>query len=141
MAMLYTLPLSSKLTSLEGAPLLAEFAEKQLRERVHPKAHFQVITTRFSDWMINHPDARPEFVFLDGDHTEAATTANGSWFLDRIPAGGALVVDDIYWSPGMARAWRSLKAHPRVSVWVDAFHLGILFVERQQAREGFCVRV
>lgn len=140
LSMLHTLSLESKLITVEGAPALAQFAETQLRQRAHPKAHFRVDNLRFAEWFALNPGIAPDFVFLDGDHTEKATIENSNWFLERLLPGGVLVLDDIYWSPGMERAWRTLQRHPRVTISVDTFHQGLLFVDRPQVPQAFVVR-
>lgn len=40
----------------------------------------------------------------------------------------------------MERAWERIKAHPRVTVTVDLYDLGLVFIREGQAREHFRLR-
>jgi predicted O-methyltransferase YrrM len=102
---------------------------------------FTVIQATFQDYRKKNEHTRVyDFAYLDGDHTECATISNGNWLLDRLLPGGLLIVDDLYWSLGMERAWHQLCKHPSVTVSIDLFHLGLLYVNRPQAREHFVLR-
>lgn len=80
-----------------------------------------------------------DFVFFDGNHFQAPTLR---YFEDCLPhagPGAAFVFDDIYRSPGMTAAWRSIQQHPKVRLTIDCFQLGIAFFnpdfrERQHFR-------
>jgi hypothetical protein len=51
-----------------------------------------------------------------------------------------MIFDDIYWSKGMKEAWAQIKAHPEVSVSIDLFGIGLVFVRKGQVKEDFTIR-
>jgi hypothetical protein len=40
----------------------------------------------------------------------------------------------------MAEAWEIIKAHERVSVTIDLFQIGIVFLREGQAKQDFVIR-
>lgn len=80
---------------------------------------------------------QPDWVLLDGNHRYEATLAYARMIIPHMPAGSVIILDDIYWSAGMRKAWLELVAEPRVSVSLDLFHIGLLFIEQKQAKEHF----
>lgn len=118
------------LTTIEGVPGLAELSRQHLHSLGLEEA--EVLQGRFSDVLpqvLDGPQAL-DYVFIDGHHDGPATVA----YFDRIhPAlapGGALVVfDDVAWSSGMAQAWDTLRADPRIRVSVNLGAMGIGWVD------------
>jgi hypothetical protein len=47
---------------------------------------------------------------------------------------------NMYSTPQMQFAWEMLIANPKVSVSVDTYHLGLLFIRRGQAKQHFTIR-
>jgi hypothetical protein len=51
-----------------------------------------------------------------------------------------LVFDDIHWSRDMSEAWDAIKAHPEVTVTIDLYDMGLVFLRKEQAPEHFVLR-
>jgi len=51
------------------------------------------------------------------------------------------IVDNIYASPEMQKAWNTIKQHPKVTVTIDTYQLGLVFFRREQANQHFTVRL
>ncbi len=49
------------------------------------------------------------------------------------------IFDDIHWSHDMEEAWESIKNHPKVSVTIDTFQWGIVFLESNKEKEHFII--
>jgi len=81
-----------------------------------------------------------DFVFVDGNHRKDATLNYFEWCLPKLTEDGILIFDDIYWSQGMKEAWQQIKADPRVTVTIDLFWIGLVFVRNGQVKEDFKVR-
>lgn len=81
-----------------------------------------------------------DIAFIDGHHAEQPTLDYFEQCLARAHNATAFVVDDIHWSSGMERAWERIKSHPRVSVSIDLYDLGLVFIREGQAREHFRLR-
>jgi len=52
-----------------------------------------------------------------------------------------VLVDQIHGSPANQRAWEALAQLPQVSVSIDLFHCGALFIRREQEKEHFRIRI
>ena len=68
--------------------------------------------------------------FVDGNHHYDPTVAYVRKLLDMAGEELVIVMDDIYWSKGMHRAWREIISWPEVRVSIDLFQMGILLVRQ-----------
>lgn len=125
--------------TMEGSAALAEIAQRNFRQfGIQPIVHIGEFSQILSELLI---DKKPfDYVFIDGNHRYAPTIAYFEQLLPHIADGGCIVFDDIYWSEEMRTAWREIAAHPAVSVSLDVYYMGIVFVRRPQRKEHFLVR-
>lgn len=68
--------------------------------------------------------------FVDGNHHYEPTLAYVRKLLDRAGDEALIVMDDIYWSGGMQRAWKEISSWTELRVSVDLFHMGILLLRK-----------
>lgn len=83
------------------------------------------------DSAINHAAIRQHpygMVVLDGNHTYEATLKYAESLLPLIQRPGLLVLHDIHWSAGMYKAWQTITAWPQVTVAIDTYFTGLLFI-------------
>jgi predicted O-methyltransferase YrrM len=78
-----------------------------------------------------------DFVFFDGNHRKAPTISYFGQCLEKANNESVFIFDDIYWSKEMTEAWEIIKAHPRVTVSIDLFQMGIVFFRKEQAKQHF----
>lgn len=83
---------------------------------------------------------RLDMAFVDGHHAGAPTWAYFEQLMVHAHEGTVLVMDDIHWSPDMERTWEMIKADDRVTVTVDLFDIGLVFLRKGQAKEHFRLR-
>jgi len=77
------------------------------------------------------PMLPPRFVaFVDGNHHYEPTVVYVRELVDRAGDEAIIVMDDIYWSRGMLRAWKEIGSWPEVKVSMDLFHSGILLLRK-----------
>ncbi|NQV75166.1 MAG: class I SAM-dependent methyltransferase [Bacteroidetes bacterium] len=81
-----------------------------------------------------------DFVLINGKHPKEAILNYFKWCLPKLSENSILLVDNIYWSRDMKDAWEQVKAHPEVSVTIDLFQIGLVFVRKAQAKEDFVIR-
>lgn len=128
------------LYTLEGCPQTAGVAREVF---TRAGAQVELVTGNFDDTLesviSNHELL--DFVYIDGNHTEAATLKYFNQCLPRVHENSLLIFDDIYWSDGMKRAWAQIKAHPQVSITVDLFWIGLVFFKPGKVKENFKIRV
>ncbi|WP_237151174.1 O-methyltransferase [Pontibacter actiniarum] len=80
---------------------------------------------------------RLDFAFLDGNHRYEPTIRYFESCLAKSHENTVLVLDDIYWSAEMKRAWQDIKRHPQVRQTVDLYFVGLVFLRTQQPKENF----
>jgi predicted O-methyltransferase YrrM len=90
---------------------------------------------RFSD-----DNLKFDLIFIDGDHTYSATVENYQKAIHLCSDQGIVIIDDIYWSGGMTKAWREIISDERAIVTVDLFRMGIVFLGRKQVKQSFTIR-
>lgn len=72
-----------------------------------------------------------DIAFIDGNHQYQATIDYFHVFLPKVHEKSILIFDDIYWSPGMKKAWEEIKQHPSVKASLDLYTYGIIFFDSQ----------
>ena len=118
----------AQLFSLEGSSDCAHVATANL-EIMGLQQHTNVLAGPFRDTL---PTALRELqpidlAFFDGHHQQAATLEYFEHCLPCLQHQSVFVFDDIYWSAGMQAAWKQIQEHPKVTLTVDCFELGLVF--------------
>ena len=83
---------------------------------------------------------QPSMIFIDGNHTYRATLHYFDYFIDRLNTESFIVFDDIHWSMGMEEAWKKIIADNRISLSVDIFEMGIVFLRKGVEKQHFVIR-
>ncbi len=119
----------TQILSLEGNPDSLNIA-RQLADQLHLK-NIKFIEGNFDDTLQNTLDSLPtiDMAFIDGNHQYHATIDYFEMLLQKINDKSVLIFDDIYWSPGMKKAWEEVKSHPSVRASLDLYTYGILFFD------------
>lgn len=68
------------------------------------------------------------FAFADGNHRKEPTLDYFNQLLEKATSTTILVFDDIHWSAEMEEAWEAIKLHPAVTLTIDLFFIGIVFI-------------
>jgi len=83
----------------------------------------------------------PRFLaFVDGNHQYEPTIAYVRLLVDRAGDEAVIVMDDIYWSKGMFRAWTELISWPEVRVSINLFHTGILLLRKDLYKTNYKIK-
>lgn len=144
----------AELISVEGCPNTYQFAKAAIESFIgaplpdeasllaHQGRGPVLRNARFEEFLVNEMDDRKfDFIYIDGNHTCEATINYFLTLLAHINENSVMIFDDIYWSPGMTKAWEEIKAHPSVTVTIDLFKLGIVFFRKEhKGKENFCLR-
>ena len=82
-----------------------------------------------------------DFVFIDGNHRKEPTLDYFSQVLQHSTAPTILIFDDIHWSEEMDAAWQAIKRHPLVTLTIDLFFIGIVFINPDfKVKQHFVIR-
>jgi len=119
-----------KIVTLEGSASLASLARENFETL--GLGRVSVVVGRFQDTLsdVLQENAPIDYVFIDGHHDEQATLAYFRQVMPHLSDGAILVFDDIYWSPGMARAWKTIQKDRSLKVSVDLLSVGICVFTR-----------
>lgn len=119
--------IKAKITTLEGCPDVAKQAQRNFaflnKKNIESK---EGVFEKILPLILRN--LQPiDLLFLDGDHRLEATLSYFDQCLPYAHAQSVFVIADIHWSEEMEKAWKQLQSHPRVSLSIDLFQLGLLF--------------
>lgn len=69
---------------------------------------------------------RVDLAFIDGNHRYEPTISYFGQVLKRSHENTIIILDDIYWSKEMEKAWQWVKAHEKTRLTIDLFAIGIV---------------
>jgi predicted O-methyltransferase YrrM len=126
--------------TIEGCPQTAAIARQNFSEAGFDKIEilegsFDEILPVFSTMGIT-----PDLIFIDGDHRKEPLLKYFNLLKELSGSKTVIIVDDINYSVEMEEAWSQLKLHPKVSVSIDIYRLGILFFREGINRCDFTIR-
>jgi predicted O-methyltransferase YrrM len=82
-----------------------------------------------------------DFAFLDGNHRKIPTLQYFKQILQKSNEETIFVFDDIHWSKEMEEAWEEIKAHEAVTLSIDLFFIGIVFLKKDfKVKQHFIIR-
>jgi predicted O-methyltransferase YrrM len=115
-----------RLVTIEGSADLCRIAEQNLA-RVADGARFRVINRLFDEALDELEESGERFscAFIDGQHEQAATLHYTARVVSLLEPGGAVILDDIYWSRDMHDAWQRLQVDNRFAVTCDLKWKGV----------------
>lgn len=124
--------LNGEMLTIEGCEETAAVAE-QTFENLKAK-NIKILIGQFDEVLPevlkNLP--RLDYIFIDGNHRKAPTLKYFEMCLPYVHNDSIVVFDDIRWSDGMNEAWETIKAHPKVTLTLEVFDVGIVFFRKEQ---------
>ncbi|KOY87720.1 SAM-dependent methyltransferase [bacterium 336/3] len=81
-----------------------------------------------------------DFAFIDANHRYEPTIRYFEQILDKSHEDTVIILDDIYWSDEMKRAWQNVVSHPQVMISIDLFWIGIVFLRKKQPKQHFTLK-
>jgi predicted O-methyltransferase YrrM len=79
----------------------------------------------------------PDLIYIDGHHTKEATLRYFEKVIQYTNKQSILLFDDIYWSKGMQEAWEIITQSEKVTLCVNLFYLGVVFLNTDLQKEVF----
>lgn len=125
-AYLASAPGCQRFVGIEGSPDLARRAEATVAG-VRPGA--RVLAGLFDETLdegLETLGGRPGLVFVDGERRHREGIALLRWLLPRVEPGGAVVLDDLRFTPETRCLWRDARALPEVGASIDLGRMGVL---------------
>lgn len=78
--------------------------------------------------------------FIDGNHRMSSTLNYFNMIKQEGNKDSIFIFDDIHWSEGMEKAWDTIKNDKKVTLSIDLFELGIVFINPRLKKEHFSIR-
>lgn len=130
----------ARIITVEGNPQLAGIASKSFAHL--GLGNITLINSSFDEAI---PSIIPgvksnALVFIDGNHTLEATIRYYEVFCAATRFNSILVLDDIYWSHDMAKAWKIITGEKCRGLIVDLFRFGIVFSNPDHTRQKYRLR-
>jgi len=125
-----------QMTSIEGAKNLYLKAKKLLNSF---DLKINLVNDTFDNYLENHPNELYDAVFIDGNHQYESTIKYFNFLKNQMKKGGLMIFDDIYWNPAMLKAWNYIIKDPDVTVSIDLFEFGLVYINKNQEKEHFRV--
>jgi len=126
-----------ELIGVEGNSSVAAYANQNLRALQLGNA--KVVCSTF-DAFLENDKLSFDMIFLDGDHHYEPTMRYFNAIKHRLNGGGAIVLHDLYYSDGMKRAWAEIKKDRNVTITIDLFFFGLVWLGKNQAKENFSIK-
>ncbi len=82
-----------------------------------------------------------DLVYFDGNHRKLPTLRYFNQCLEKAHENSIFIFDDIYACDEMVTAWNEIKKHPKVSISLDFFHLGMVFFKNGVSKQEFTLRM
>nr|WP_230680295.1 class I SAM-dependent methyltransferase [Pontibacter sp. 172403-2] len=123
--------------TFEGCPNIAQEAKRNFQQL--GLQHISIVQGNLDDTLAGQLQTvnTLDFAFFDGNHRYEPTLRYFNACLAKHHENSVFVVDDIYWSGEMKRAWRQIKKHPQVRQTVDLYFVGLVFFRSTQPEEHF----
>ena len=130
----------ARIFTFEGCPETANVARQHFRE-LHG-ANVETVVGNLDETLPSAVAAveRLDFAFFDANHRYEPTVRYFETCLTKAHADTLFIFDDIHWSPDMEKAWKYIQAHPRVTLTIDLFFIGLVFLKKTGPKQHFVLR-
>jgi predicted O-methyltransferase YrrM len=132
---------NAKTITLEGSSAVASVA-KQNFEKLKLK-NIELIEGNFDATLsqVIKQLSIVNFSFIDGNHRKEPTINYFHQLLKHSAESTILIFDDIHWSEEMEQAWNEIKQHSSVTLSIDLFFIGLIFLRKEnKLKQDFVIR-
>lgn len=123
--------------TIEGSQSIAQLANQHFTD--HAAENIQLYTGDIDEVLPNIISdlQKVDMAYLDANHRYKPTLRYYDLIRPRLHAKSIVVLDDIHWSAEMNQAWKKLCQRPEVSLSLDLYEGGILFLNPDLPREQY----
>lgn len=136
-----TRPQRGQVWTFEGCPQTAHVARQSFAQL--NQTNVTVVIGNIDQTLPDQLRLMPpvDLIFFDANHRYEPTVRYFETCLAHAHNDTVFVFDDIHWSSEMEQAWAYLQQHPAVTVTVDLFWVGLVFIRKEQPRQHFVLRL
>jgi len=119
----------SNFITIEGVKKLCEIATDRFNH-ISNQRRFKVIHGLYDEKLLELKKLNIKFdlVFIDGNHRFDATIRYFELLKTQFAKNAIVIFDDIHWSFGMTRAWKSIIKDDSICFSIDFFKLGLIIL-------------
>ena len=131
----------ASVVTMEGAPAVAQEALNTFKNLGYQ--NIQLIEGNFDQSLPNYLNSISTIgiAYVDGNHRYTPTMQYFNLLLAKSDEHSIFIFDDIHWSSEMEKAWEEIKADTRISLTIDLFYLGIVFLKKgNKEKENFSIK-
>lgn len=132
----------SKVITMEGATAVAQIAQSNFNQL--QLQNISIVAGNFDDTLstvLSNKMQLIDFAYIDGNHRYTPTCNYFQQILSHSHNYTCIILDDIHWSKEMEMAWQYVQNHDAVTLTIDLFFIGIVFIRKEQKeREHFIIR-
>jgi len=128
---------TASITTFEGEHVIQELAKKSFQGK-NIESLIGDIDTVLPNFL--ERETQLDCVVFDANHSYEPTIRYFKSCLEKAHNESFFIIDDIYWSEGMTKAWDEIKKNPKVTISIDLYYFGIVFFRKDQAKEDFVLR-
>ena len=129
---------SVDITTLEGSERVAQEAEQVWRNL--KLSQIQCITGDFDKTLLPVTQQSFDLIYLDGNHRCEPTLAYFEMLKKNSYKKTIFIFDDIHYSKSMEEAWRQIKQQADVTITIDLFFIGLVWIDPSLSKENFVLR-
>ncbi|MCF8368418.1 MAG: class I SAM-dependent methyltransferase [Bacteroidales bacterium] len=131
---------AAKVVTIEGCPNISKVAGENFK--LLGIKNITLINGNFNEALPSVLDSgkKVDLAFIDGNHLKEPTIKYFEQFLANAVNDTCLIFDDIHWSDQMQEAWNHITNHKEVSLSIDLFFMGLVFLKKELSKEHFILR-
>jgi predicted O-methyltransferase YrrM len=133
-------PQASVIT-MEGAPEVAAIAANNFKR--FDLSNIKIVEGNFDETLpsVVKELSAVDLAFVDGNHRKEPTLNYFYQLINVSKPSTIFIFDDIHWSKEMEEAWNEIKQHPLVTLTIDLFFIGLVFLRTEQKiKQDFVIR-
>jgi predicted O-methyltransferase YrrM len=81
-----------------------------------------------------------DVAYIDANHRFGPTIKYVERIMECVSWKGLIIMDDIYWSYPMTKAWKAITSKKSVTASIDLWQIGLLYFHTGQVKENFKLR-
>ena len=129
---------SVDITTLEGSERVAQEAEQVWKNL--KLSQIKCITGDFDKTLLPVSQQSFDLIYLDGNHRCEPTLAYFEMLKKNSYKKTIFIFDDIHYSKSMEEAWRQIKQQADVTITIDLFFIGLVWIDPSLSKENFVLR-
>ncbi len=129
-----------EVTTIEAEPTMFQLASKHFED--FNRKNIKLMNDSV-DEVINQNGLNEQvfdLVYMDANHRYEPTLKYFDYFSKRITKQGGIIIDDIHWSKGMNQAWGEIIERPEVTLSIDLFEAGLIFLNPELPKEQLILK-